>query len=125
MKTNIILNSRLESRSEQLSTRQLPKINFQRRQVNRSLDRETLLTVLRGSAPHFFDLAEVVGKWVWIQFESKQPAAVTSKLSQLGFHWNRHRQAWQHPCGLFRDVAAKFDPRKVYGSYFAADLEYR
>ena len=33
------------------------------------------------------------------------------------------RQTWQHPCGLYRDVAAIFEPRKKYGSYFAADVK--
>jgi hypothetical protein len=122
MKTNIN-KSELESRSEQLSTRQLPKINFARRHVNRSLDRETLLAVLRGNAPQFFELAEVVGKWIWIQFSEKQPREVTSHLAELGFHWNHTRQAWQHPCGLYRNQRATFDPRKVYCSYFAADLK--
>lgn len=120
MKTNIN-KSELESRSEQLSTKRLPKINFARRRVNRSLDRETLLAVLRGSAPQFFELAEVVGKWVWIQFADKQSKEVTSLLAELGFHWNYTRRAWQHPCGLFRNQRATFDPRKVYGSFFAAD----
>jgi hypothetical protein len=67
-------------------------------------------------------MAEVVGKWVWIQFAEKQPAGITSQLSELGFHWNNTRQAWQHPCGLHREVAATYDPRRRYGSYFAADF---
>jgi hypothetical protein len=122
MKTNIN-KSELESRSEQLSTRRLPKINFARRRVNRSLDRETLLAVLRGNAPQFFELAEVVGRWIWIQFSEKQPGEITSHLAELGFHWNYTRQAWQHPCGLFRNQRASFDPRRVYGSYFVADMK--
>ena len=32
-------------------------------------------------APEFFGIAEVVGKWVWIQFAEKQPANITSQLS--------------------------------------------
>jgi len=63
----------------------------------------------------------VVGKWVWIQFDGKQPVTVTAVLSELGFHWNNKRQSWQHPCGLFRDQSVRFDPRRKYGSYFAAD----
>jgi len=123
MKTNSNTNSGLKSRSEQLSTAKqgLARINFARRRVNRSLDRETLLAVLRGTSPRFFELAEVVGKWVWIQFADKQPHHVTRVLAELGFHWNAARQAWQHPCGLHRHEAATFDPRKVYGSYFPAD----
>ena len=125
MKTNSEnIKSGLPSRTEQLSTAKtgLARINFARRRVNRSLDTETLLAVLRGNAPRFFELAEIVGKWVWIQFADKQPQEITRQLAQLGFHWNRTRQAWQHPCGLYRHEAARFDPRDVYGSYFAADI---
>jgi len=133
MKTNTDTKSGLKSRSEQpardsseLGTAKtgLARINFARRQVNRSLDTQTLLAVLRGTAPHFFELAEVVGKWVWIQFAEKQPREITSRLAQLGFHWNKARQAWQHPCGLYRHEAATFDPRKKYGSYFAAQVMF-
>jgi len=123
MKTNSNTNSGLTSRSEQLSTakRGLARINFARRRVNRSLDQDTLLAVLRSTSPRFFELAEVVGQWVWIQFADKQPNHITRILAELGFHWNNTRQAWQHPCGLPRHEAATFDPRQVYGSYFPAD----
>jgi hypothetical protein len=50
-----------------------------------------------------------------------QPVTITSVLSELGFHWNNTRQAWQHPCGTIADERADYDPRKRYGSYFAAD----
>ena len=91
--------------------------------VNRSLDTERLLALLRSEVPKFYGLAEVVGKWVWIQFADKQPSEVTRVLAEFGFHWNRARQAWQHPCGLYRNVAATFDPRQKYGSYFPADVK--
>ena len=96
------------------------KINFTRRHANRALNTERLLALLRRETPSFFELAEVVGKWVWIQFEGKQPVTITSALSELGFHWNNTRQAWQHPCGTIADERATYDPRKRYGSYFAA-----
>ena len=67
-------------------------------------------------------MAEVVGKWVWIQFADKQLPTTTSQLSELGFHWNKTRQAWQHPCGLRRSEAMTIDPRRYFGSYFAADI---
>jgi hypothetical protein len=125
MKTNTQnTKSGLKSRAEQLNTAKsgLVRISFARRRTNRSLDTETLLIVLRSKAPRFFELAEVVGKWVWIQFAAKQPQEITSQLSQLGFHWNNARQTWQHPCGMYRDEALPFDPRKKYGSYFPADI---
>lgn len=97
-----------------------PKINTARRRANRALNTERLLALLRRETPKFFELAEVVGKWVWIQFDGKQPVTVTAVLSELGFHWNNKRQSWQHPCGLHRDQSVTFDPRRKYGSYFAA-----
>lgn len=116
--------SELQSRSEQSSTPKtgLSRINFARRRVNRSLDALRLLNLLRSRAPQFFGMAEVVGRWVWVQFAQKQPQEVTSQLAELGFHWNNRRQVWQHPCGSNRREAATIDPRKMYGSYFAADL---
>jgi hypothetical protein len=114
--------SELQSRPEQLSTStgNRPKINLELRRTNRKLETEKLLSLLRSETPNFFDLAEVVGKWVWIQFSDKQPPTVTSVLAELGFHWNNTRQAWQHPCGTIPDERADYDPRKRYGSYFAA-----
>jgi hypothetical protein len=118
-------NSEAQSRPEQLSTntKQLPKIDFALRHANRKLATENLLELLRAQAPNFFEVAEVVGKWVWIQLEGKQPPTVTMVLSELGFHWNNTRQAWQHPCGTDLFEAATYDPRKRYGSYFAADVK--
>ena len=99
MKTNTNTKSGLKSRTEQLNTAKarLARINLARRRVNRSLDTETLLIVLRSKAPRFFELAEVVGQWVWIQFADKQPPMITSELAQFGFHWNNARQTWQPP----------------------------
>ncbi len=93
---------------------------MQLRRVNRALDSEKLLALMRNRFPKFFELAEVVGKWVWIEFADKQPSNVTSVLAELGFHWNNTRQAWQHPCGTISEPA-DYDPRNRYGSYFAAD----
>ncbi len=124
MKTNSQFNSGLGSRSAQRSTDRprLARIDFARRRVNRALDTFRLLNLLRSRAPEFFGIAEVVGKWVWIQFAEKQPASITSQLSEFGFHWNKTRQAWQHPCGLRRSERATIDPRQYFGSYFAADM---
>lgn len=99
----------------------LPRIDFARRQANRELPTDQLLSLLRTEAPRFYDLAEVVGKWVWIQFTAKQPREVTAVLAELGFHWNNTRQTWQHPCGALTQ-ASRNDPREKYGSRHAADL---
>lgn len=113
----------LLSRSEQLRTAGtgLARISFAQRRVNRSLDTGSLLGVLRRSAPRCFELAEVVGRWVWIQFERQPAVEIRRQLAQLGFHWNHGRQTWQHPCGLYRDRRVRFDPRRKFHSYFPAD----
>jgi hypothetical protein len=97
----------------------MPPIDFTRRQQNRGLSTEALLALIQGEAPQFWNVIQVVGQWVWIQFEEKQPRQVTFVLSQLGFHWNNKRQIWQHPCGAITD-ASHYDPRRKYRSYFPA-----
>ena len=97
-------------------------IDFARRWANRQLGTQALLSLLRTEAPRFYPLAEVVGKWVWIQFADKQPPEVTRALAQLGFHWNNKRQLWQHPCGPVT-TASPDDPRSKYGSFHAADAQ--
>ena len=124
MKNKFKSEAAAPANADQLSsnrTDKRAKIDTARRQANRALNTDKLLSLLRREAPKFFALAEVVGKWVWIQFDQKQPVTVTAVLSELGFHWNSKRQSWQHPCGLFRDQSVRFDPRRKYGSYFAAD----
>jgi hypothetical protein len=125
MKTTKMKNQKsgLLSRTEQLSLENKPEIDFALRRANRELDAEKLLALLRSEAPRFFEVAEVVGKWVWIQFSDKQPPTVTSVLAQFGFHWNNTRRVWRHPCGAIRKERAAFDPRKRYRSYFAADAK--
>ena len=113
----------LENRADQQlnpKDRRLP-INREQRQRNRTLPTPKVLNQLIVKLPDAYRVAEVVGKWVWIQFSEISAAEIRRQLAQLGFHWNGHRQAWQHPCGLFRDEAFAGDPRSKYVSYFAAD----
>lgn len=99
-----------------------PAIDFARRRANRSLSTPQVLALLRTEAPRFYDLAEIVGSWVWIQFADKQPSHITAALAELGFHWNPKRQSWQHPCGTVTTGSPQ-DPRAKYGSRHAADLQ--
>jgi hypothetical protein len=123
VKTTSDQNSKsgLLSRPEPFSTASQRRIDFRRRAANRSLETGKLLALLECETPKFFELAEVVGKWVWIQFTEKQPVEVTRVLAELGFHWNRLRQTWQHPCGIYRCRRATYDPRYHYGSNAATD----
>ena len=124
--------SKLPNRTEQLSTEKTvpnsdsrpaaPRIDFARRRANRALGTEQLIALLRTEAPRFYEVAEVVGRWVWIQFAEKQPPQVTTVLAELGFHWNNKRQTWQHPCGALTQ-SSPTDPREKYGSRHPADLQ--
>ena len=119
--TNSVSDSELQNRTAQRSGNKLQRIDFNRRHRNRALRTESLLHLIRREAPEFWELAEVVGKWVWIQFDGKQPNRITAALSEFGFHWNNRRQVWQHPCGTLTPSSNQ-DPRRKYRSYFPSDL---
>ena len=123
MKTKTNSDSRLQNRTAQSSgkTTQLQRIDFKRRFANRGLPTEKVLDLLFHETPRLFELAQVVGKWVWIQFDGKQPNRITAALSEFGFHWNNRRQVWQHPCGTLTPSSNQ-DPRRKYRSYFPADM---
>ena len=99
----------------------LPPIDLRKRRQRRSFTTEQVLGLLQHEAPQFFDLAEVVGKWVWVEFKDKQPRDITAQLAEFGFHWNNKRQAWQHPCGQLRP-GTEHDPRQKYQAYFPAHV---
>jgi len=49
---------------------------------------------------------------VWLEFDIAPDVAVRQELRNLGFHWNRKRMLWQHPCGVRND--SSLDPRQKY-----------
>ena len=97
-----------------------PYVNFEERERNRQLPLEKVLSVLRRWMPRQYELAEVVGKWIWISFPEQPVERVRADLSQLGFHWNNTRKCWQHPCGQTLPRGQQ-DPHQKYASYFPAD----
>src|SRR5688572_25744468 len=97
-----------------------PYVNFAEREHNRNLPVEKVLEKLRRWMPRQYELAEVVGKWVWITFPEQPDERVRADLSQLGFHWNNTRKCWQHPCGQVT-TRGQQEPRDKYTSYFPAD----
>jgi len=140
MKTNTKKSIGLGSRSAQLSStdtntpatagavapvakpdNRLP-IDAETRKKNRTLPITKVLELLKTSNPGLFNLAEVVGRWVWVAFRETPAPEMRQQLAQLGFHWNRERQAWQHPCGVFR-LGSITDPHQKYSSYFPADIK--
>ena len=78
------------------------------------------MNLLLTSLPDVYRAAEVVGRWVWVSFNEQPAAEIRQQLAQLGFHWNRERKAWQHPCGQF-SLSSPHDPHEKYASYFPAD----
>jgi hypothetical protein len=138
MKTNTKKQIGLGSRSAQLSSNtnktaeaqsaaapvekkdnRLP-IDSEARKKNRTLPTPKVLNLLLAKLPDVYHAAEVVGKWVWVTFKEQPAAEIRQQLAQLGFHWNRDRQAWQHPCGAFR-LRGLQDPHEKYSSYYPAD----
>jgi hypothetical protein len=95
-------------------------IDTEARKRNRSLPTEQVLALLQLQDRRLWEMAEVVGKWVWVSFTEQPPQTVRQTLAQLGFHWNRTRQSWQHPCGQFR-LSSSGDPREKYPSTHPAD----
>jgi len=88
---------------------------------NRVLNTIEVLARLQADCPVAFDSAEVVGRWVWISFESKPASAVRAFLSELGFHYNKQRGCWQHPCGHF-SKRSPGNPRWKYGAVRASRM---
>jgi hypothetical protein len=58
--------------------------------------------------------ARVVGKWVWIEFESKPSAEIRQSLKDYGFRWSKRREQWAHNCGLPTKPALNYKPWEKY-----------
>ena len=89
---------------------------------SRNLSTLDVLAALKQELPNVWEQAEVVGKWVWIEFTYPPIKETRDKLKEFGFHWNHKRKAWQHPCGCFR-LHSNSDPRFKYGVHSASSLE--
>ena len=103
-------------------------IDREARKQNRTLPTPKVLNLLHTQLPAAYRLAEVVGKWVWVRFPDRPSGTddlgrwrCHQQLAQLGFHWNRERQAWQHPCGKF-SLGSQADPYEKYSAYYPARI---
>jgi hypothetical protein len=105
---------------EQKPDNRLP-IDTEARKANRMLPTPKVLAQLHQQIPAAYRLAEVVGRWVWVTFKEQPAAELRQQLSQLGFHWNRERQTWQHPCGQF-SLGSSTDPHAKYSTYRPAAI---
>ena len=123
MKTNSQnQNSRLQNRPEQLDTqRQQAEAKHN---ANRELPMEIVLDYLRAQLPQQYELAEIVGQWIWLDFPTASHRVAANTLWRLGFHWNQRRCVWQHPCGAFAPYSPHpGDPRSKYGSQSVTNLK--
>ena len=91
--------------------------------TNRCLNTEAVLNHLRTRLPRQYELAEVVGQWIWLDVSPARKPGLAKLLWALGFHWNQRRGVWQHPCGSFNPLGSHpQDPRAKYRSFFPADV---
>ena len=67
--------------------------------ANRELSLQKVLDLLKAQLPTQYELAEIVGRWIWLDFPARSHRAAANALWRLGFHWNQRRCLWQHPCG--------------------------
>lgn len=83
-----------------------------------------LLERLTSEMPDLWNQAEVIRKWVWLEFYVASAKTVRSKLRELGFHGNRLRKCWERPCGVSNE-RSWYDPRGKYPVVSATSLAIR
>jgi hypothetical protein len=88
-------------RPSSVSKTNKPQPDFIRHCTNRRLSTDAVLIYLRTRLPRQYEVAEVVGKWVWLDVSPARKPFLAGVLWALGFHWNQRRGVWQHPCGSF------------------------
>ena len=83
------------------------------KQSQRSKSNHTIIEVLEFCKAQNLP-ARVVGKWVWIKFESKPSAEIRQSLKKIGFRWSRRREQWAHNCGRPTKPARGYKPWDKY-----------
>ena len=74
---------------------------------------ETLPQVIQFCKDH--DLpADVVGRWVWLRFDSKPDDETRTLIKGAGFRWVKRRGEWAHNCGRPTGRGG-CEPRLKYG----------
>ena len=74
-----------------------PYVNFAERDFNLTLSVEKVLEKLKRWMPQQYNLAEVVGKWVWVTFTEPPAERVRAELSQPWFPLEQHPQMLAAP----------------------------
>jgi hypothetical protein len=72
MKSYTNSDSWLLNRTAQHNSEPLHRIDFRQQSFNRGLSTAKVLDLLYHETPCFWELRQVVGKWVWIEFGQKQ-----------------------------------------------------
>ena len=122
MKNKLSGEAAAPANADQLSSNRAERVT--KYNYNRELPTQKVLEFLRAQLPQQYELAEIVGRWIWLEFPKASHRAAANTLWRLGFHWNQRRCVWQHPCGACAPYAAHpADPRIKYGSYFAAAVK--
>ena len=117
--SSVSKTSKAGNESDSEKQREVAKHN-----ANRELPTQTVLEFLRTQLPQQYELAEIVGKWIWLDFPAASHRAAAKTLWRLGFHWNQRRCVWQHPCGAFAPYSPHpGDPRSKYGSQLVTNLK--
>lgn len=123
MKNNFKNEAATPANADQLSSNRRERVSV-KYNSNRELPTQTVLALLKRELPCQYELAEIVGKWVWLDFPQATHRAAANTLYRLGFHWNQRRCVWQHPCGAFAPYSSNpGEPRAKYGSQFAANVQ--
>jgi hypothetical protein len=92
--------------------------------AHRELPTLKVLELLKAQLPQQYELAEIVGRWIWLDFPVNSHRAAANTLWRLGFHWNQRRCLWQHPCGATAPYNIHSgDPRSRYGSRSATSFK--
>lgn len=85
------------------------------------MDTLAVLAKLKAEQPVIWEVAEVVGQWVWVSFECPPSQEVRTWLLDAGFHWNHTRKCWQHACGKF-SLHSRGNPRFTYMTVPATEM---
>jgi len=94
------------------------------KQATRSKPEHTILEVLEFCKARVLP-ARVVGKWVWIKFETKPAADIRQALKAFGFRWSHRRQQWAHNCGHYARPAHNYKPWDRYQTISIDEAERR
>ena len=58
--------------------------------------------------------ADIVGRWVWVKFDSKPSAEIRQAMKDFGFRWSKRRGQWSHSCGYSCRPARGYRPWDKY-----------